>query len=246
MTPEERQLLSTLADRVKNTPVQQRDYEADQFLRQLVQEVPDTTYILAQTVIMQDFALRNAQAQVEELQRQLSQRDNSGQRPGSGSFLGGLMGGGSQQAAPPAQSSGSVPRVNPWARSDQPPQPPEPYAPPPGAGYGGGYGAPGGPAMQPSQTSGFLRNAAATAAGVAGGAFLFQGLSSMFSGHQSGLGGLGSASIPRDSLSETTTITNNYIDDKGGGRDSDDLQNADYDDDSDFDSGSDDDGGDYA
>ena len=61
MTPEERQLLSGLADRVKNTPVQQRDYEADQFLRQLAQEVPDTAYILAQTVIMQDFARRAAE-----------------------------------------------------------------------------------------------------------------------------------------------------------------------------------------
>ena len=65
MTPEERQLLSTLAQRVKNVPPQQKDPEAEQFIRQLVMERPDTHYVLAQTVIMQDFALRNAQSQIE-------------------------------------------------------------------------------------------------------------------------------------------------------------------------------------
>ena len=56
---------------------------------------------------------------------------------------------------------------------------------------------------------GFLRNAAATAAGVAGGALLFQGISSLFGGHNAGLGGIpaaGLAGIPtdasRDSLLE--------------------------------------------
>ncbi len=37
-------------------------------------ERPDTAYVLAQTVIMQDFALRNAKSQIEDLQRQLSER----------------------------------------------------------------------------------------------------------------------------------------------------------------------------
>ena len=37
--------------------------------------------------------------------------------------------------------------------------------------------------MQPSQTGDFLRGAATTAAGVAGGALLFQGINSLFSGH---------------------------------------------------------------
>jgi hypothetical protein len=59
--------------------------------------------------------------------------------------------------------------------------------------------------MQPSQTGGFLRNAAQTAAGVAGGALLFQGISSLFSGHQGSLlGGGGLTGVtPPASLSET-------------------------------------------
>ena len=91
ITPEERQLLSALAQRVKNVPPQQKDPEAEQFIRQLVMERPDTPYVLAQTVIMQDFALRNAQSQIEDLQRQLSEMAPPAQeRPGS--FLGGLFG----------------------------------------------------------------------------------------------------------------------------------------------------------
>ena len=110
MTPEERQLLTTLADRIKNTPPQQQDAEAAQLLQQLTRERPDTVYVLAQTVLIQDFALRSAQAQIEDLQRQLSQQQPPSPERGSGSFL------------------GSVPRVNPWGSrpaGDYPP-PPEP------------------------------------------------------------------------------------------------------------------------
>ena len=222
MTPEERQLLSALAQRVKNVPPQQKDPEAEQFIRQLVMERPDTPYVLAQTVIMQDFALRNAQSQIEELQRQMSEMAPPAQeRPGS--FLGGLFGR-SPSPQPSTSSSGSVPRVNPWGQPD---------APPPGYGSGPGYGygqppqQPQGPVMQPSQTGNFLRGAASTAAGVAGGALLFQGISSLFSGHQGFASSALSGINPQDSLSEKT-IVNNYYDERPGGRDNDGLQQADF------------------
>ncbi len=149
MTPEERQLLSALAQRVKNVPPQQKDPEAEQFIRQLVMERPDTPYVLAQTVIMQDFALRNAQSQIEELQRQLSEAAPPVQeRPGS--FLGGLFGR-SPSPQPSTSSSGSVPRVNPWGQPDAPP--PGWGSGPGGSGPGYGYGQPQqGPVLQPSQT----------------------------------------------------------------------------------------------
>ncbi len=219
MTPEERQLVSALAQRVKNVPPQQKDPEAEQFIRQLTTERPDTAYILAQTVIMQDFALRNAQSQIEEMQRQLSQMAPPAQeRPGS--FLGGLFGR-SQSPQPSTASSGSVPRVNPWGQPD---------APPPGYGAGPGYGyappQPQGPVMQPSQTGGFLRGAAGTALGVAGGALLFEGINSMFSGNHGLSTNALSGMVPQDSLTETT-IVNNYNDAPGrSGRDN--LQQADF------------------
>jgi hypothetical protein len=224
MTPEERQLLSALAQRVKNVPPQQKDPEAEQFIRQLVMERPDTPYVLAQTVIMQDFALRNAQSQIEELQRQLSEMAPPAQeRPGS--FLGGLFGRSPSPQPSTSSSSGSVPRVNPWGQPD---------APPPGWGSGpGGYGQPPqGPVMQPSQTGNFLRGAASTAAGVAGGALLFQGINSLFSGHQGFASSALSGINPQDSLSEKT-IVNNYYDERPGSRD-DSLQQADFGGDADF------------
>jgi hypothetical protein len=221
MTPEERQLLTTLAERIRGTPPQQQDAEAAQLLQQLLRERPDTVYILAQTVLMQDFAMRNAQAQIEDLQRQLSWQQPPAER-GSGSFLGGVQSGGPQYQ--PRPGAGSVPSVNPWATrasGDYPP-PPEPGNP--------GYG-PGGPVMQPSQTSGFLRSAASTAAGVAGGALLFQGISSLFSGHHGGVPGGDLTSIkPTESLS-TATAAGVHHGDTEPDHDSD--MDADYGDDGD-------------
>jgi hypothetical protein len=60
-----------------------------------------------------------------------------------------------------------------------------------GGGFGGG---------------GFLRSAATTAAGIAGGALLFEGIQSMFGGH--GGGGLFGGSQMQPGLSET--VINNY------------------------------------
>jgi hypothetical protein len=252
MTPEERQLLSALADRVKSVPAQQKDPEAEQFLRQLVQERPDTPYILAQTVIMQDFALRNAEGQIEDLRQQLEDMQQhlgdgrqSPQQQRPGSFLGGLFGSG--PTPQPASQSGSVPRVNPWGQPSQPqsqPQPPRGYAPEPYP-YGGGAA---GPTMQPSQTGSFLRSAATTAAGVAGGALLFQGINSLFSGHQGGglMGGDFAGMTPRDSLSASTVSTGQHAADSTPNQsvDQNGLQEADYDPGNDDDFG--DDNSDYA
>ncbi|HVJ55028.1 MAG TPA: DUF2076 domain-containing protein [Aliidongia sp.] len=202
MTPEERQLLTALSDRLKAAQSQQRDPEAEQMIRQLLQDRPDAPYLMAQTVIMQDFALRNAQAQITELQRQAGAAQQDQPRQG-GSFLGGLFGGAQQPAPPPA---------GPWGRPAQPqqyaqPQPQQYAQPQPGPAYGG-------PVMQPSQTSGFLRSAAQTAVGVAGGALLFEGIQSLFSGHQGFGGGWGGGGFtPTESISETTVVNNNYYDD---------------------------------
>ncbi len=115
-----------------------------------------------------------------------------------------------------------MPRVTPWGAG------PRQDAPPPG--YGGpGYGNPqGGPTLQPSQTGGFLRGAASTAVGVAGGALLFQGISSLFSGNH----GLATSALagtqPTETVSPKTLSCNNYYPDQGGQRDDYGAQDADY------------------
>jgi hypothetical protein len=84
-----------------------------------------------------------------------------------------------------------------------------------------------GPLTAPSATSGFLRQAATTAAGIAGGALLFEGIQSLF-GHQAYGGAYGGmlGGVPmQPGLSET--VINNYYGDQGGGRDDAGLQQAD-------------------
>jgi hypothetical protein len=88
------------------------------------------------------------------------------------------------------------------------------------------------PMQQPSQGGGFLRNAASTAAGVAGGALLFQGISSMFSGgHHGGLPG-GDSVKPTDNLT-AGAVTHQSNTQSSSGNQEDDDSDADYGDDGD-------------
>lgn len=208
MTPQERDLITSLLARLKQQGVPQKDAEADALIRQGLSDQPDAPYLLVQTVLIQDMALHNAQARIAELER--------------------------QTAAPPAQppssflapaGRGSVPAAGPWRGAAQPPATP-PAAPATGPVWtqsGGApaaspsYGAPmmggmTGPSLIPGAGSGFLRQAATTAAGVAGGALLFQGIESLFAPHYGG-GFLGGMPM-RPGISET--VINNYYGDAGG------------------------------
>lgn len=207
MTPQEREMVEQLFARLKQAPAQPKDPEADRLIRHGIMEQPDAPYKLVQTVLIQDMALREAQNRMAELERQLDETGAAQRAPSqAGSFLGG------------SASPGSVPSVNPWRRSLQPASASQTA---PGFGSGqsavasessSGSASPGaaGPNMLAGASSGFLRAAAATALGVAGGQLLFQGVQSMF-GHQAG-GLLAGQSVP-PGLSET--VINNYYGDQG-------------------------------
>jgi hypothetical protein len=210
MTPQEKELLTTLLERLRNTPHQAKDPEADALIRQATAGQPDLAYYLVQTVLIQDLSLHQAQQRIADLEKQLADAQQAA-KPTVGSFLGGLFG------QRPAPASGSAPPAGPWTRSPQvaaaPPAQPygQPgYAPP-------GYGQPmgGAPGMMGGMGGGggFLRSAAATAAGVAGGALLFQGISSIFGNHYAG-GLMGAGMTP--GLGETV-VNNYYGDDAAGG-----------------------------
>lgn len=224
MEPQERDLITTLLGRLKNAGGQQKDPEADALIRQAMSEQPDAPYYLVQTVLIQDLSLHNAQNRIGELEQQLTEAQRQAAKPTS--FLGGLFG--QRQPAPvPVPASGSVPPAGPWTRSPQVAAAPmaqpysQPYAqqPPygaPGGGFMGGAGMGGG--------GGFLRSAAATAAGVAGGALLFQGIESLF-GHGGG-GVLGNQATMTPGLGET--VVNNYYGDNAGQGGNQDLSSADF------------------
>src|SRR5712692_7952602 len=208
MTPQERDLITTLLARLKGTAEQPKDPEADALIRQAMAEQPDAPYYLVQTVLIQDLSLHQAQARIADLEKQVSDTQS---KPTS--FLGGLFG-----RSQPEQPSGSVPSAGPWSRGPQvasPPQPAPQYAQQPGYAQPG-YGPGGGGMMGGMGGGGFLRSAAATAAGIAGGALLFQGISSMFGhGYANSLtGGAGMTA----GLGETV-INNNYGDGGAGGAD---------------------------
>jgi hypothetical protein len=179
MTEREQQLISGLAERIRNAPAPQIDRDADNLIRQTIGTRPDALYILTQTVLLQEMALNQTKAQLEELRRQAALAPQGG-------FLHSAP---SEYQAPPYQTA---------------PAPP----PPPPAYSGGGL-------------SGFLHNAATTAAGVLAGEVAFESLSSLF-GHRGGGffgGGGGFFGSPSGLVPGSETIVNNYYNDNdtGGG-----------------------------
>jgi uncharacterized protein len=206
MTPQERDLITQLLGRLAQTGGQAKDPEADQLIRDAVASRPDAPYYLVQTVLIQDMALHNAQSRIQALEQQLAAAKPAPAQPTS--FLGGLFVGGPAATNP---ASGSVPSAGPWSRPAPAAAPPQQQAAPQWQGQPG-YGQPAypqpgyGPGMMGmGGGSGFLRSAATTAAGIAGGALLFQGIQSMFGSHA---GGILSGTSMQPGLSET--VINNY------------------------------------
>jgi hypothetical protein len=149
MQQQERDLIADLFGRLQQYENQPRDPEAERLIASYVARQPASPYLLAQTAIVQEEALKQARARIAELESRAGS-----QASGQGSFL------------------GNAPRpAGPWGSA--PAQAPAP-APAPASPWG--------QAPQASAGGGFLRSALTTAAGVAGGALLFEGIRNMF-GH---------------------------------------------------------------
>ena len=198
MTPDERKMLSDLAQKFAQTPAPPKDPEAEEFIRTHIGNRPDALYLMTQAVLVQNLALQQAQQQMQSLQR------GSGASSSSGSFLGQS---GSPSGSNFSQSSGQGQYSAPPQYSSQP-QYAQANTPSPAAG------------AAPS----FLKGAAQTAAGVAAGALAFEGIQSLFSHPGYGLGSTGfgggfggggyglGGGAPVDE-----TVVNNYYDNSGGG-----------------------------
>jgi len=96
MTEQEQQLITGLAERIGNAPPPQLDRDADDLIRHTIGARPDALYILTQTVLIQEMALNQAKAQLEQLRPQ-------------GSFLHGVQPGYQESgyAPPPPPPSGA-------------------------------------------------------------------------------------------------------------------------------------------
>jgi len=196
MTPQEHDLITALLERLSAQANRPRDPEADALIRRGMAEQPDAPYLLAQTVLIQDMALREAERRIAELERQAAPARPAAEQPGS--FLGAARG-------------GSVPSAGPWAPSPVPTQgTPAPSSNRPAGSAAAAVLNPA-PGLMAGTGSGFLRQAATTAAGIAGGALLFQGIQSLFGPHWGGGFLAGTAIQP--GLSETVINVN---DDRSG------------------------------
>jgi len=172
LTPQESELVDELFNRLVQLETAQRDPEAERLIADGLRRAPHAVYALVQTVLLQDEALKRANARIEELQVQTNAVAEPEQR--SASFLDSM-----REALGGRAPHGSVPSVRRAGANQSQGQQPQPgYLGAPAFGSGGS----------------FLGTAASAAAGVIGGSLLLDGIRSMFGHH---LGGAGASAFAR-------------------------------------------------
>ena len=206
MNADEQKLLSGLFDRTRQAADTPRDPEAERFILDQIKSQPSAPYLLAQAVIVQEHGLNACHERIQALEAQVTALQNAPPPPQqSGGLLGSILVS-SQSAQPSQPSPGRF--SGPWGGGGAAPQ--DAYAAqgqPPQAGR---WAAP-----PQAQGGGFLQGALTTAAGVAGGALMFEGIKNMMGGNSlfGGSGG-GTGTVPQ---AGETVINNYYNDDKNTG-----------------------------
>ncbi|WP_421558136.1 DUF2076 domain-containing protein [Pseudomonas canadensis] len=178
MNSEEQTLIDGLFSRLQQaeTDSAPRDAQAEARIKEHMTRQPAAGYYMTQSILVQEHALKSLDAQNKQQAQQIQQLQDELQRAksaqpvpaSSGGFLSSIFGGGgsrdqqSAQSAPPSSGGG-------WREPARPgfsqPAPQQNYQQP----------APAAPVG-----SGFLGGAMKTAAGVAGGVLLAEGISSLF------------------------------------------------------------------
>ncbi|WP_186420538.1 DUF2076 domain-containing protein, partial [Bosea sp. CS1GBMeth4] len=101
MTPQERDVIAGIFDRLRQAANQPRDPEAERFIAERLREQPYAVYAMAQSVYIQEQALASLQGQIEQLQAEIDQlRSRPAAQPPAqqaGGFLSGIFGGGASQ-----------------------------------------------------------------------------------------------------------------------------------------------------
>ncbi|HWF95408.1 MAG TPA: DUF2076 domain-containing protein [Xanthobacteraceae bacterium] len=173
MTPQERALVTELFDRLATLENEPRDPDAERAIMDGLRHAPNAAYALVQTALVQDEALKRADARIHALEAQLGGAPTD--RPTG--FLDGMRDALLGRRETPR---GSVPSVRPAREQPQEPeQPQEREQQPQGQSAAN---APGAVAWRqgPAASGGsFLGTAAAAAAGVIGGSLLLDGIRSM-------------------------------------------------------------------
>ena len=159
MNSQETELLNDFLSQLTQVRGMAKDPAADALITKAVAQQPDAAYLLVQRALLLDQAVEAARLQIEKLETELR----------------------STRAAPPAAAGGFLSGVSAWGRKAIAP------ATPAFAGARSQAAPPAASAPMAAQAAGggsFLGRAAATAAGVVGGAFLFQGISQLMGGNR--------------------------------------------------------------
>jgi hypothetical protein len=188
MNSEEQTLIDGLFSRLQQaeTDSAPRDAQAEARIKEHLTRQPAAGYFMTQAILVQEAAIKSLDEQNKQLTQQIQQLQaelqsakvqTTAPAPSSGGFLSSIFGGGSRDPQP-APTQSAAPSNGGWREpgrpsfNSQPPQqnfgaaPQQNYAPQQAAG------------------SSFLGGALKTAAGVAGGVMLAQGISSLFQQHQ--------------------------------------------------------------
>jgi uncharacterized protein len=182
MTPQERELVADLFDRLARLEGGPRDPEAVGLINDGLKRAPNAMYALVQTTLVQDEALKRADARIRELEDQLGIERPA--EPRDRGFLDNVRDAlfGDRErprtSVPPAgRSMGVPPGFGTGAPQGSQGYPPQGGYPQQGYGQQPGY-----PQQEPSRGGSFLGTAAAAAAGVIGGSMLLGGIRSAW-GH---------------------------------------------------------------
>ena len=231
MTPQEQELVNELFDRLAKLESNPRDPDAERLIADGLRRAPHAAYALVQTALVQDEALKRANARIEELQAQVGGEEQ--QR--SGGFLDSMR----DAVLGRSEPRGSVPSVHSQAQSSPTAAPPyrrQPEYPPQTPPYP--TGAQG---MGPAFGSGgsFLGTAASTAAGVIGGGLLLNSIRSMFGDHA------GFSGHERSAFGSSSSTASDNLAQKDRDQDQDQDQDDQEQEDQDQDQDQDDEGGDF-
>src|SRR5471030_448087 len=189
MNSEEQTLIDGLFSRLQQaeTDSAPRDAQAEARIKEHLTRQPAAGYFMTKEILVQEAAIKSLDEQnkqqtqqIQQLQDELQQAkaQASAPAPASGGFLSSIFGGGSRDPQP-APTQSAPPSTGGWREPARPSfnsQPPQQN-----------YGAPQqnyAPQQQAPVGSGFLGGALKTAAGVAGGVMLAEGISSMFHSNQ--------------------------------------------------------------
>ena len=180
MNSEEQTLIDGLFSRLQQaeTDSAPRDAQAEARIKEHMARQPAVGYYMTQSILVQEHALQSLDAQNKQQAQQIQQLQDELQRAkatqpaptSGGGFLSSIFGGGSREPQPAPSNSGGG-----WREPARPafgqPAPQQNYQPPQA------------PVAAPAG-SGFLGGAMKTAAGVAGGVLLAEGISSLFHHNQ--------------------------------------------------------------